>query len=338
MKNEEDGLKIVRHLHKQGVDLTTKDTLDQSALFYASRDGKPNILSFLIECGCSANNKDQYGQTPIYYGARDNRVDICQKLIEFGADVNNEDMHNQTCMFYAAKQGNIDICAKLLEAGANINHTDNKRQTPLHWAQRSRKAEMVDWLISNGASPITRKAEKKKTTKIKRNNNIRKSQKYVLTRFVNGQWLPLTEDDFKKLEEVCPDVAKIIKNPAELESLALPEVPENMALYDHWEKPALRIMQTLWRCEGSWIFQNPVDAEAWGIADYHKIISHPMDFTTIKGKLKENKYKNIDEFESDVHLVFDNCIKYNGEANQYSLTANKIRKEFTTQLKCTFWG
>lgn len=122
-------------------------------------------------------------------------------MIESGADVNNVDMHNQTCMFYAAKQGNIDLCAKLLESGANINHTDNKRQTPLHWAQRSRKAEMVDWLISNGASPITRKTEKKKNPKPKKIQNVIKTQKYVLTRFVNGQWLPLTEEDFKVLEK-----------------------------------------------------------------------------------------------------------------------------------------
>lgn len=60
---------------------------------------------------------------------------------------------------------------------------------------------MVDWLISNGASPINRKSEKKKTPKAKKLPNIIKTQKYVLTRFINGQWLPLTEEDFKILEK-----------------------------------------------------------------------------------------------------------------------------------------
>lgn len=247
--------------------------------------------------------------------------------------MNNEDMHNQTCMFYAAKQGNIDMCAKLLESGANINHTDNKRQTPLHWAQKSRKPEMVDWLISNGASPITRKTEKKKTTKVKRSSNARKSQKYVLTRFVNGQWLPLSDEDFKRLEEECPEVARILKDPTQLETLPIPEIPENSAVYDHWEKPATRIIQHLWKQEGAWVFQHPVDAKAWKIEDYYQIVTQPMDFSTIKQKLKENKYLNVDQFKEDVHRVFDNCIKYNGEANQYSLIANKIRKEFENQLQ-----
>ena len=42
-----------------------------------------------------------------------------------------------------------------------------------------------------------------------------------------------------------------------------------------------------------------------------------MDFTTIKEKLKAFKYKNLQEFLDDVLLVFNNCILYNGEQNQY---------------------
>lgn len=96
VKNEEDGLKIINYLMKNGTSLTATDALDQTALFYASRDGKLKILNLLLENGCSANQRDTYGQTPIYYASRDNKIDICQRLIEAGADVNNEDMHNQT--------------------------------------------------------------------------------------------------------------------------------------------------------------------------------------------------------------------------------------------------
>jgi hypothetical protein len=46
-----------------------------------------------------------------------------------------------------------------------------------------------------------------------------------------------------------------------------------------------------------------------------------MDFGTIKKKLLFNVYNNVSEFISDVKLVFDNCIKYNGMDNTISIHA-----------------
>lgn len=109
LKNEEDSIKVINYLLKKGVSLTAVDTLEQTALFYASRDGKLKVLNLLLEGGCDPNHRDQYGQTAIYYAARENQLDIAQRLIDGGADLNNEDMHQQTCLFYAAKQGNIDM-------------------------------------------------------------------------------------------------------------------------------------------------------------------------------------------------------------------------------------
>jgi hypothetical protein len=109
LKSEEDTLKVIDYLVKKGVSLTATDALDQTALFYAARDGKIRVISMLLEAGCSPNHKDQYGQTAIYYAARENQLEVAQKLIEAGADLNNEDMHQQTCLFYAAKSGNIDM-------------------------------------------------------------------------------------------------------------------------------------------------------------------------------------------------------------------------------------
>ena len=260
-------------------------------------------------------------------------MDCANALLESGSDVNNEDMHHQTALFYAAKQGNIDMCAKLIEKGANINHVDNKKQTPLHWAQKSRRTDTVDYLISRGANPITRKQDtkRKNATKKKPTSERKEPKKYVLTVFKNGTWLPLNEADFEMLEKKeCPEVAKYIKNPELINELEIPEIHDEAAIYDHWEKPAKRIVSHLWKQEGAWLFQYPVDTAAWGIEDYYTIIKTPMDLTTIKSKLMNNQYKFVQEFIDDINLIFSNCIRYNGETNQYSLTAKKIKKEFET--------
>lgn len=170
--------------------------------------------------------------------------------------------------------------------------------------------------------------------KNKKATNDRKTpKKYVLTTYVNGSWLPLSDEDFQKLETECPEVAKIIKDPTYLEKLEIPEVPDDMPIYDHWEKAARRIIAHLWKQENAWLFQIPVDVKAWGIEDYYTIVKEPMDYTTIKDKLSRNEYKSVDEFVTDVHRVYDNCILYNGPTNPYSQIAKKMKVEFENQYK-----
>lgn len=58
-----------------------------------------------------------------------------------------------------------------------------------------------------------------------------------------------------------------------------------------------------------------MNVEALDIPDYLTIVKKPMDFGTIKTKIKEQKYANISEFMEDMELVFYNCKLYNGEHN-----------------------
>jgi hypothetical protein len=47
------------------------------------------------------------------------------------------------------------------------------------------------------------------------------------------------------------------------------------------------MMATLGRSPAAWIFSEPVNAELLNIPDYFTIVKKPMDFGTIKTKLKE---------------------------------------------------
>ena len=63
----EKSREMTNFLISEGVDPKYKDTLKQSALFYAARENKLGMAQVLAQHGCSLNDKDQYGQTPIYY-------------------------------------------------------------------------------------------------------------------------------------------------------------------------------------------------------------------------------------------------------------------------------
>ncbi|XP_030636136.1 bromodomain-containing protein 3 [Chanos chanos] len=78
----------------------------------------------------------------------------------------------------------------------------------------------------------------------------------------------------------------------------------------------------------AWPFYRPVDASALGLHDYHNIIKHPMDLSTIKAKLDGCQYHNAQEFAADVRLMFSNCYKYNPPDHDVVAMGRKLQDVF----------
>ncbi|KFQ73968.1 Bromodomain-containing protein 2, partial [Phaethon lepturus] len=107
----------------------------------------------------------------------------------------------------------------------------------------------------------------------------------------------------------------------------------------------------------AWPFYKPVDASALGLHDYHEIIKHPMDLSTIKvglgnrvkeswrgwgglcggpgapthrffsrqRKMENRDYHDAQEFAADVRLMFSNCYKYNPPDHDVVAMAPKLQ-------------
>lgn len=116
--------------------------------------------------------------------------------------------------------------------------------------------------------------------------------------------------------------------PTSIDTLEVPEVPEQAQIYECWDKAAKRMMNNLWKHNQAWIFYEPVDPKKLNIPDYYDIIKQPMDFGTVKTKLNSNQYLKFQDFLYDLNLVFENCIQYNGESSQVSIMCKGVRGEF----------
>ena len=88
------------------------------------------------------------------------------------------------------------------------------------------------------------------------------------------------------------------------------------------------MMMTLSRNSNAYIFLEPVNVEILNIPDYFTIVKKPMDFGTIKSKLKEQRYANITEFMEDLELVFYNCKLYNGEISNVGQMGKLVHDEY----------
>lgn len=80
-------------------------------------------------------------------------------------------------------------------------------------------------------------------------------------------------------------------------------------------------------------FLNPVDEGKDNAPDYYQIISRPMDLTTIRNKLKANRYVSADEFIADIRLISNNTVLYNGEKSYYYLFSRDILRSVLDERK-----
>ncbi|XP_072816604.1 bromodomain-containing protein 3 isoform X2 [Vicugna pacos] len=78
----------------------------------------------------------------------------------------------------------------------------------------------------------------------------------------------------------------------------------------------------------AWPFYKPVDAEALELHDYHDIIKHPMDLSTVKRKMDGREYPDAQGFAADIRLMFSNCYKYNPPDHEVVAMARKLQDVF----------
>ncbi|XP_037348828.1 bromodomain-containing protein 3 [Talpa occidentalis] len=78
----------------------------------------------------------------------------------------------------------------------------------------------------------------------------------------------------------------------------------------------------------AWPFYKPVDAEALELHDYHDIIKHPMDLSTVKKKMDSREYPDAQGFAADIRLMFSNCYKYNPPDHEVVAMARRLQDVF----------
>ncbi|CAM0870489.1 unnamed protein product [Alopecurus aequalis] len=88
------------------------------------------------------------------------------------------------------------------------------------------------------------------------------------------------------------------------------------------KKLLLFILDRLQKKDTYGVYSEPVDPEE--LPDYHELIEHPMDFSTIREKLLNDSYTILEQFETDVFLLTANAMSYNSEDSVYYRQARSI--------------
>lgn len=110
-----------RYLLAKGLDPNLRDSVGQTCLFYAAREGRTSCLIVLLQGGGDPNVLDINKQTCLFYASRDNRIEAVKALLQAGADPNIKDTLRRTAWSFAKGNNHNQICALLKNASATYN-------------------------------------------------------------------------------------------------------------------------------------------------------------------------------------------------------------------------
>jgi ankyrin repeat protein len=113
---EDSDPQMIRFLAKQGADVNAADKEQRwTALHFAARDQKREIVEALIDVGAEVDPADSFGNTPLWRCVmnRSPNVAIVKQLLAHGADAGYKNKHDVSPRDTARNMGNVALLALL---------------------------------------------------------------------------------------------------------------------------------------------------------------------------------------------------------------------------------
>ncbi|XP_030836321.1 integrin-linked protein kinase [Strongylocentrotus purpuratus] len=121
-------------------------------IFSQIRDGNAvYVRVWLDKVENDPNQGDDHGFSAMHWACKEGRTNIVDMLISRGAKINATNMGDDTALHLAAAHGHRDIVLKLIQHRADINAMNEHGNTPLHYACFWNYEQICQDLINNGA-------------------------------------------------------------------------------------------------------------------------------------------------------------------------------------------
>ena len=108
------------------------------------------IAELLIKQGADVHSQNTNEQTALHTASGVGVAPMVELLLKYGADVNHKDKTGLSCLHYASRGGFLSTMTALINAGADLNAQDNWGFTPAHEAVMSKDAGSLQILADNG--------------------------------------------------------------------------------------------------------------------------------------------------------------------------------------------
>jgi hypothetical protein len=94
------------------------------------------------------------------------------------------------------------------------------------------------------------------------------------------------------------------------------------------KRRCLRALDQLEKHYISRMFARPVDPTRDNCPTYFQVIQSPMDLGTVRRKLETDQYATIEQWRSDMDLIWNNTLAFNGAKSLLSVVAKQLQTHF----------
>ena len=144
-----DAAKVKELIALSGTNINEVDAdTGRTALHWASRENRGEIVEILIIAKADVNAQDRTGKGPLTLAAESGSADATRRLIAAGASVVARDQIGGTPLTWGCGLGSAETVKLLLDAGADASVVDVNGLTPLIWAAGIGKPETVELILA----------------------------------------------------------------------------------------------------------------------------------------------------------------------------------------------
>jgi uncharacterized protein len=93
-------------------------------LILAAREGRIDVLNYLLQLDPNLNVLDRYGNNALWAACYNESSACIARLIDAGIDIDYLNPNGSSALMYAASSGKTAVVAQLLQAGANPHLTN----------------------------------------------------------------------------------------------------------------------------------------------------------------------------------------------------------------------
>lgn len=149
-----DALGVVKALLARGASVTEEDGNGWMPIHHACRNGKTEVVKYLISTNVDASKTTKDGKTSLMLATVEGSVDVMNELLKstkVRSQVTDKDVLGRTALHIAVKEGFIEITKSLMERSARVNAKDAEGRQPLMVACEHGRLECAKVLTKKGA-------------------------------------------------------------------------------------------------------------------------------------------------------------------------------------------
>lgn len=130
------GLISVIKFFSPQVNITYKNSFDDTLLHYAAKGGQAKMTLYLLLKGLDPQCQNKFNETPIFLAAEAGHLDVVNILAKDSRiNMEHQDKFGDTVLHFAARDGQLEICDFLMKKNKKIARIKNQEgKTALSYA------------------------------------------------------------------------------------------------------------------------------------------------------------------------------------------------------------